>query len=310
MSPSVLFRLVRLPALPSALADVAMGAIACGALASSRPSSWWGAFAAMLGASACIYTSGMAFNDVFDADEDARERPERPIPSGHISRNAAFRVAAALMAAGVGLASLSGFLLTQAEVLSSPLIPHVLAGSLCVAVLAYDARLKHTAAGPVAMGACRFLNVLLGVTLAGWPNVNLGLHLASVVGLYIVGVTWFARTESATSSKSALTAAATVMFAALALALPLPTHKPPDTASVAFPYLLVATGLLLALPVTRAIDDPSPRIVQNGVRRSLMLLIALDAALATATGGTWGVVILALMLPSLWLNTRKRMSAT
>ena len=31
-----------------------------------------------------FYIGGMYLNDAFDRDIDARERPERPIPSGHV----------------------------------------------------------------------------------------------------------------------------------------------------------------------------------------------------------------------------------
>ena len=39
----------------------------------------------LLLASAGLYLGGMVLNDVFDAQLDAVERPERPIPSGDIS---------------------------------------------------------------------------------------------------------------------------------------------------------------------------------------------------------------------------------
>src|SRR5205814_1426336 len=90
------------------------------------------------------------------------------------------------------------------------------------AILLYDGWLKRTWMGPVSMGACRFLNVMLGLAVSGtlaWPA---GAHLALIVGLYIVGVTWFARTEARMSNRATLTAAAAVILAALALALPLP----------------------------------------------------------------------------------------
>ena len=46
--------------------------------------------ATLIAASACLYAAGMVLNDAFDAELDARERPERPIPSGRIARRAAF----------------------------------------------------------------------------------------------------------------------------------------------------------------------------------------------------------------------------
>src|SRR5690349_11307088 len=36
-----------------------------------------------------LYGGGIILNDVFDAELDAKERPERPIPSGLISKKAA-----------------------------------------------------------------------------------------------------------------------------------------------------------------------------------------------------------------------------
>jgi 4-hydroxybenzoate polyprenyltransferase len=159
------------------------------------------------------------------------------------------------------------------------------------------------------MGSCRFLNVLLGVSVSGglaWP---LGPHLALVVGLYIAGVTWFARTEARTSSKRALSGAATVMLAALVLAVSLGVHETAKP-SLLFPYLLVALGFVVGLPVSRAIATPTPERVQAGVKRALMGLILLDTVLATATAGTIGLVLLVLLVPSLYLNQRRWLYAT
>src|SRR5215218_3456136 len=48
-----------------------------------------------------LYGGGVVFNDVFDADLDAVERPERPIPSGLISRKAATLLALLLLIIGI-----------------------------------------------------------------------------------------------------------------------------------------------------------------------------------------------------------------
>src|ERR1041385_6358805 len=55
---------------------------------------------ALVGASAGLYTSGIVYNDYFDYELDCRERPERPLPSGAITRGRAAGLGAALMAAG------------------------------------------------------------------------------------------------------------------------------------------------------------------------------------------------------------------
>jgi 4-hydroxybenzoate polyprenyltransferase len=284
-------QLVRLPNLPTALADVCLGALATGALPRR-----WPHFLLLLLASGCLYCGGMVWNDFFDVEQDKRERPFRPIPSGRVTRRQAGWFGAGLLAAGVVWAALAGAVL--------------LGLALVAAILLYDGWLKRTPAGPVAMGACRFLNVLLAVSVSGslaWP---LGPHLALVVGLYIVGVTWFARTEARASSQAALKGAAAVMLGAFVLAVALPTHLPPGAGSPLFPYLLVGLGFLIGLPVCRAVASPTPVLVQAAVKRCLIGLVLLDAVLAAGVAGAAGLLILVLLAPSLYLNRKSWLYAT
>lgn len=298
-------QLVRLPNLPTAFADITLAALATGSLPHR-----WEVFAVLLVSSGSLYLSGMAWNDFFDVEEDRRERPGRPIPSGRISRRAAGIGATLLMLLGVSLAVLAGQLLTRQEPTASAWGPPLTALLLCGAILLYDSVLKHTPLGPLAMGGCRFLNVLLGASIAGpaaWP---LGPYLALVVGLYIVGVTWFARSEAATSDPKALTGASLTMLASLLLAVATPVFRPEGTASPLFVYLLTAFGFWLGVPLWRAIHSPTSTHVQAGVKRALMGLILLDATLATGAAGTLGLVVLVLLAPSLYLNRRRWLYAT
>lgn len=298
-------QLVRLPNLPSALADICLGALAAGAL----PGGWL-PFLLLLPASGCLYCGGMVFNDYFDLEQDRHERPFRPLPSGRVSPREAALLGSALLAAGVVFALLAGWSQALFSEGARSARPGSIALFLVVAILLYDGWLKRTWAGPVAMGACRFLNVLLGVSASGtfaWPR---GAHLALVVGVYVAGVTWFARTEARTSSQNALRGAAAVLLASLLLALPLPAYLKAGESSPLFPYLLVAFGFVVGLPVWRAITTPTPQRVQAAVKRCLIGLILLDAVLATALASTVGLVLLALLLPSLYLNYRKGLYAT
>src|SRR5437879_5854897 len=139
-------QLVRLPNLPSALADVCLGALAARAL----PERWL-PFLLLLLATACLYCGGMVWNDYFDVDQDRRERPERPIPSGRISRREAGRFGAVLLAAGLLLAILAGLSVSRCGPGNSDLTPPVLAACLVAAIFLYDGWLKRTPLGPVAM---------------------------------------------------------------------------------------------------------------------------------------------------------------
>lgn len=141
-------------------------------------------------ASACLYLAGMVLNDVFDAELDAVERPERPIPSGQISRSAAATVGTSLLGAGVGLSWLAAYACGHA-------MPGLIGILLAFAVLQYNRRLKATWIGPLAMGWCRFLNVLLGASVSRdliheWPVLG----FAALVGVYTVALTHVARSET------------------------------------------------------------------------------------------------------------------
>ncbi|WP_282690498.1 SCO3242 family prenyltransferase, partial [Streptomyces sp. CC216C] len=105
-----------------------------------------------IGASLCLNEAGMALNDWAVRDEDAVDRPHRPIPSGRISPAAALGAAGVLTAAGLALAARAG----------RPAL--TVATGLAATVWAYDLHLKHTKAGPAAMAAARSLDLLLGAT--------------------------------------------------------------------------------------------------------------------------------------------------
>ncbi|WP_446038982.1 UbiA family prenyltransferase, partial [Streptomyces sp. SID1121] len=74
--------LLRVSALFTVPGDALAGAAALGVRPGRRT-------ALAVGASLCLYEGGMALNDWADREEDARDRPHRPIPSGRISPRAA-----------------------------------------------------------------------------------------------------------------------------------------------------------------------------------------------------------------------------
>ena len=97
-----------------------------------------------------LYGGGVVFNDVFDADLDLVERPERPIPSGEVPITYAGILAVVLLLTGILAA-------WQVSVMSGTI-------ALVVAILSviYDAWGKHQLIlGPINMGLCRSGNLLL-----------------------------------------------------------------------------------------------------------------------------------------------------
>lgn len=292
-----LAQLVRLPNVFTVWADIGMGALVTGALPERAVP-----FGLIVLASTCLYWAGMVWNDFFDVEQDAKERPFRPLPSGRVKRFTAGVFGAFLLGAGFACAAAVSMVYRHHAI-----PPCVVAGCLVFLILAYDSWLKRTWLGPLAMGGCRFFNVLLGLSLASNMPFSVSFTLALVVGMYVAGVTWFARTEARTSSQNVLTAAAGVMFAALLLALAVPgvaesSHFDSARTSVFFPYLLVALGFYLSLPVSRAIANPQPARVQATVKRALLGLILLDATLATSLAGTEAILLALLVLPAVYLG--------
>jgi 4-hydroxybenzoate polyprenyltransferase len=290
-------QLLRLPNVFTAFADIALGAAVGSAVLPSPSGSFWAAVALIALASGFLYLAGMVWNDVFDRAEDARARSFRPIPSGRVSVRLAIGLGVLLMALGLAFAALAG-LPGRAQWTHEPLAYAI---GIAIAVLLYDGGLKRTPVGPVAMASCRFLNVLLGLSILAGDGLETGLriHIAGVIGAYIVGVTWFARTEEGRSNRQQLLAAAFVMLLALVLALILRAKLPAASGTVFYPYLLVAFGFLIGLPVARAIATPGPREVQRAVKRCVLGLVALDAVIATAFVGLPGLAILLLLPPAL-----------
>lgn len=302
-------QLLRIPNVFTAFADVALGACAAAAVLPSVPVEFWLAYVVLALASGSLYLAGMVWNDVFDYEEDKRARPFRPLPSRRVRIATAMFLGVLLFVVGLLLACTAG-LLAQEEWNHEPF---VYALGIVAGVLIYDGGAKRTPFGPLAMGACRFLNVLFGLSLipeAALP-IEYRLHLAAVVGFYIVGVTWFARTEESRSRTSDLVLAACVVALALLVALLLrarlynaegPAKPLAALGTFAFPYLLVAFAFLVGRPVVRAVADRSPRTVQRAVKRCVLGLVALDAVLATMFVGLPGLLVLLLLPPGLLLG--------
>ena len=289
-------QLVRLPAVFTALADIAAGyTCQTGAF---RPV---GEFAALLTASASLYLAGMIFNDVFDHRRDAIDRPGRPIPSGRISVQAATIVGTVLMAFGIASA---------ASVSSQALW---IALGLAACIFAYDGLLKRTLLGPLAMGGCRFLNVMLGAAgddAAAFVWEAPQTVVATAIGVYVVGVTWFARTEETTSSRGTLLGGAVVANLGMALLACLYAGWLPgfDDAvrgglpGTAVAIIVVAIALTVNRRIASAISSPTPARVQDTVKLMLLSIITLGATTVLAQTGDVSLALATalLVIPALF----------
>jgi len=255
----------------------------------------------LMGASTLLYAAGMVLNDAFDAQLDAKERPERPIPSGRISRVTAFRVGFVLLISGVAFACLVSWQLQSRT-------PAVVAVLLAFAIVAYDAKLKSTELGPSSMGICRYLNVLLGASIASdlWTEPVAWIY-AAAVGMYTLGLTLFARSENMPSKTQGQAMGGLVTLGSMALVGLLPmaisSFREAPFPTVWYGCLLLM-GLLVLGSHLKTLRKPSPAAFRRHVSKLLLGFIFLDALACTvAVGWPAGLMVLTLVVPS-WVISR------
>jgi hypothetical protein len=265
-------QLVRAPAALTVLGDTVAGAAAAGNPLRGRrlllPLS-----------SVSFYWAGMALNDWADRKLDAVERPERPIPSGRVSPEQALAVAGGLTAAGLGLARAAGGRDTLR-----------LAVPLAAAIWAYDTVLKNTVAGPVAMAACRTLDVLMG---AG-PDTRKALSSAIAVGGHTLGVTALSRGEvHGASTTTARTVLAGTGLTALTAVTGARTWRD-RLGALAFTGVYANT---VGRAQYTATQNPAAPQVRSATMAGIHGMVPLQAALTARRGSLLGAVVIAAALP-------------
>lgn len=293
MNPRVLayLQLFRLPNVFTAVADVVMGFLFVQLVGGPYPISTL----LLLVASSCLlYTAGMVLNDVFDFEVDAKERPHRPLPSGRINLPWARKLGQSMLAAGVVLAWFA-----------SP-TSGMVALLLAVAIYAYDGLLKKTPVAPIVMGSCRFLNVLLGMSCATTFLQPDQLIVACGLGMYVAGITWFARCEAKDSDRRMLTFGFAVMMLGIAVlgSMAWFTEK---RLLVDGPFMWLTLLTLIMISVVRrcvtAIANPLSEHVQQAVKHSIFTLVVLDAAVVLAIAGApYAIAVLCLLIPTTTLG--------
>jgi 4-hydroxybenzoate polyprenyltransferase len=132
-----------------------------------------------------MYIAGMALNDVFDVEDDRRERPGRPIPSGRVTVRAACGFAIVCMAGGLTILALQ----------SRPAL--VLGLLLAACIIAYNWLHKRSAASVALMGACRGLLYLVAAAAVAWPlDWTIAGTLAAALFAYVIALSLVARHET------------------------------------------------------------------------------------------------------------------
>jgi 4-hydroxybenzoate polyprenyltransferase len=232
-----------------------------------------------------LYGGGVVFNDVFDADLDKVERPERPIPSGLITKQKASLLGGLLLL----MAFVAAYFVHQRLSPSA-----VIAIGIAAAALVYDKWGKHHSfLGPLNMGLCRGLNILLGMSVLPIA-LNEYWFISLIPVLYIAAITMISRGEVHGGSRSILITAA--IFYAVVISSILATAYRNGTASLTLLFLLLF-GFMIFRPLQKAIKHPVGPSIGKAVKAGVLALILMNAAWAVAFGTTAVALVILVLLP-------------
>lgn len=230
-----------------------------------------------------LYGGGIVFNDVFDAELDKKERPERPIPSGKASVLSASVLASILLIIGIAgawqVSSFSGVI------------------AILVAALAilYNAWGKHQLIlGPINMGLCRGGNLLLGVSTFPEALQEMG-YIALVPVVYIAAITMISRGEVHGGNRKAIIGGGAMYGIIISVVIILAFLSEIPWWQV-MPFVLLFAYLIFR-PLLKALKEMEPKFIGKAVKAGVLSLIVLNAALASVFAGwIYGLIVL-LLLP-------------
>jgi hypothetical protein len=260
-----LLRLTRPANIITAIADILAGVAISGFLRGDydyTPVLW------LILSTIGLYGGGVVFNDVFDAKLDAVERPERPIPSGLITIAQASALGTILLIIGV------------ASAFRVSLVAGALASAIAFFALLYDKWGKHQdLLGPVNMGLCRGLNLLLGVSLVQ-SQLDLYWFIAILPIMYIGAITMISRGEVHGGSRKTLYSAA-FFYAIVIINIATGAVLRQEYYAIVF---LISFGVIIFPPLFRAIRTPKGPLIGKAVKAGVLALILMDASWAAAFG--------------------------
>ena len=241
----------------------------------------------MIAATIGLYGGGVVFNDVFDADIDKIERPERPIPSGVVSKKSATVLAVVLLVMAIVAASF-----VHEERFAS--LPVLFAVIIAIAAVVYDKWGKHhNWLGPVNMGLCRGFNLLLGMSIIPESVLQYG-WLGIFPVIYIAAITMISRDEVHGGKRITLYAAAFLYSIVLITITCFAYLKGQLLYAV---WFIILFAVMIGLPLTKAIKDPVAKNIRQSVKAGVLAVILMNAAWAAAFGSIGLALIILCLLP-------------
>lgn len=278
-------QLIRPPNLLTAMSDIWAGIALSGFIIKSSEVDFVPIILLSLSA-IFLYAGGVVMNDVFDAELDQKERPERPIPSGRISKSAAATFGIILLIIGVLLAVIQS------------LLCGFLALLIAIAAVVYDKWGKpHPVFGPINMGICRGLDLLLGMSVLRMSILSWG-WVAIVPVIYIAAITMISQGEVYGGKKSSIAVAFVFYLLVIVLVAITGFLKDQLVPTLVFLFLF---ALMIFPPLLKALKKPSGPLIGKAVKAGVLALILLNASWVASGAGIGWAIVTALLLPLSWV---------
>lgn len=137
----------------------------------------------LLVTSGMLFSAGMIFNDFFDINIDKKERPDRPLPSGKISKQNALFLGIVLIV----IANIFAFFVGYYALIISILMTSI--------ILLYNYKLKfYSFFGIFSLSGIRFSNILLGFSILPF-SIEI-FQYAFPVAIFVCGISILAKDET------------------------------------------------------------------------------------------------------------------
>ncbi|MEM7379755.1 MAG: UbiA-like protein EboC, partial [Bacteroidota bacterium] len=261
-------QLTRPANLPTAAADILAGLAIAGVISAleqlPNTSDLYLNCLLLVCASVFLYAGGVVLNDYFDREIDKLERPERPIPSGLIEAGSAALFGFSLLLLGVIFAFITSTL------------SGVIALILALSIVLYDAiSNKNVFFGPLNMGICRGLNLILGISVLGsivpWK-------LALIPLIYIFAITLISRGEVHGNNRNHLIWAG-ILYAIVVFGVLISVPNQLTDSWEVLPFLGLF-AFTIYRPLFRAYKNNSAELIKKAVISGVLGLVILDASWA------------------------------
>lgn len=229
-----------------------------------------------------LYGGGVVFNDVFDAELDAIERPERAIPSGKVTKQNATILGVLLLIIGIFCASIVSF------------ESMIIAFAIAILALVYDKFGKHHAFfGPINMGLCRGGNLLLGMSVI-MSSLEEFWWIGIIPVLYIAAITMISRGEVHGGNQSILYFAG-FLYVIVSISQIVMSYQFGNL-FITLPFVFLHIFLIFK-PLIFAIQNPIGSNIGKAVKAGVLALIVMDAAWVSTSGNFQLAIGVLLLLP-------------